>query len=64
MRNHFCIGKQGAFGRGKVRLSKFAINDGSDSFVRRSLNPQEVCMAIDSIRTPIQVGDIRASISL
>ncbi len=42
----------------KARLVKLAFDDCLYTLLGRSLNPQEVGMAVQSIRTPVQVRDI------
>ena len=47
-----------SLGFSQPRTVEIALSNCRNSLLVCSLNPQEVCMAIDSIRTPIQVGDI------
>ena len=49
---------QGALRRGQARLVQLAFENRRYAFIGCSLNPQEVSMAVQSIRTPVQVGDI------
>jgi hypothetical protein len=55
MRNEFCVFKQSAFGVREFGFIKFAFSNGCDRLVRSSLDTQEVGVAVQSIRTTVQV---------
>jgi hypothetical protein len=54
----FGVFKQSVLRFSQARLFELAFNNRRYTFICRSLNPQEVCMAVQSIRTPVQIGHI------
>jgi hypothetical protein len=50
--------EQSAFRRRKPGLLEFALENRIDALITGSLNTQEVGMAVQSIRAPVQVGDV------
>jgi hypothetical protein len=54
----FHIVQQGTLSWREARLVKFAFDDCFYTLIGCSLNPQEVGMAVQSIRTPVQIGDV------
>ena len=58
VRDQLDVIQQRALPRSKARFVKFAFDDGSYTLIRRSLDTQEVGMAVESIGTTIQIGDI------
>jgi hypothetical protein len=50
--------EQHPLGRGKSRLLELAFDDGLYALIGGSLNTQEVSMAVQSIRAPVQVRDV------
>ena len=58
MRNQFHIFQQDALGCRKARFVKLAFDDCFYRLIGCSLNPQEVGMAVQSIRTPVQIRDV------
>lgn len=50
--------QQGTLRRSQARFVKLAFDDGLYALIRCSLNTQEVAMAVQSIWTAIQIGDI------
>jgi|SRR5580658_8167 len=57
-RNQFHIFQQYALGRRKARLVKLALDDCLHTLIGCSLNPQEVGVAVQSIRTTVQVRNV------
>lgn len=55
MRDEFCILKQSAFRVREFGLIQFAFGNRCDRIVRGSLDTQEVSVAVQSIRTTVQV---------
>jgi hypothetical protein len=58
VRNQFHIFQQDALGCRKARFVKLAFDDCFYRLIGCSLNPQEVGMAVQSIRTPVQIRDV------
>jgi hypothetical protein len=58
VRNQFHIFQQGALGCRKARFVKLAFDDCFYRLIGCSLNPQEVGMAVQSTRTPVQIRDV------
>jgi hypothetical protein len=58
VRNQFHIFEQRALGGRKARLVKLAFDDCFYTLIGCSLNPQEVGVAVQSIRAPVQIRDI------
>ena len=58
MRNQFHIFQQDTLGCRKARVVKLAFDDCFYRLIGCSLNPQEVGMAVQSIRTPVQIRDV------
>jgi hypothetical protein len=56
--NQFHIVQQGALGWRKARFLKLAFDDCFYTLLRCSLDPQEVGVAVQSIRTPVQIRDV------
>jgi hypothetical protein len=56
--NQFHIVQQGALGWRKARFVKLAFDDCFYTLIGCSLDPQEVGMAVQSIRTPVQIRDV------
>jgi hypothetical protein len=56
--NQLGIVQQDSLGRSQSRLLQLAGENGLYALVCCSLNTQEVSMAVQSIRTPVQVGDV------
>jgi hypothetical protein len=52
------IVQQGALRWRKARFVKLAFDDCSYTLIGCSLDPQEVSVAVQSIWTPVQIGDI------
>ena len=57
-RNQFRIIKQRALGRSQAGFIEVALKYGFDTLIGCSLNTQEVGMAVQSIRAPVQIGDV------
>lgn len=55
MRDHFCVFKERAFRVREFGLIKLALGNRCDRFVRSSLDTQEVSVAVQSIRTTVEV---------
>jgi len=58
MGNQLRVVEQHPFSGGQIGLIERTFHDGFDGFVRCSLNTQEVSVAVESIRTSIQIRDI------
>jgi hypothetical protein len=58
LRNQFHIVQQDALRRRKARFVKLAFDDCFYALIGCSLDPQEVGMAVESIRTPVQIGNV------
>ncbi len=58
MSNQFYIFQQSALRRRKARFVKLAFDDCFYTLIGCSLDPQEVGMAVQSIRTPVQIRDV------
>jgi hypothetical protein len=58
VRDQLDVIQQRALRRSKARFVKFALDDGFYTLIRRSLDTQEVGVAVQSIGTTIQIGDI------
>lgn len=56
--HELCVIEQGALGRSQAGVIELALKNCVYCLVRSSLNPQEVSVAVQSIRTPVQVRDI------
>jgi len=54
----FHIVQQGALRSRKARFVKLAFDDCFYTLIGCSLDPQEVGMAVQSIRTPVQIRDV------
>ena len=54
----FHVIKQGTFRGREPSLLEFAFENRVDALITGSLNTQEVGMAVQSIRAPVQVGDM------
>lgn len=58
VRNQLDVIQQGALRRRKARFGKLAFDDGLYALIRCSLDTQEVGVAVQSIWTAVQIGDI------
>lgn len=56
--NQLHVVEQYALGRSQSGLLEFALENRRYALIGSSLNPQEVSMAVQSIRTAVQVGDV------
>ena len=56
--NQFHVVHENALSFGQASLVELSFQDRSYTFIGGSLNPQEVSVAVQSIRTAVQVGDI------
>ena len=53
------ITEQRAFGQREVSFFKPSFGNGGDGLIGCSLNPQEVCVTVDSIGTAVKRGNVR-----
>ena len=58
MSNQFHIFQQSALRRRESRFVKLAFDDCFYTLIGCSLDPQEVGVAVQSIRTPVQIRDV------
>jgi hypothetical protein len=52
------VAQKGALRRRQARFVELALQNRRDAFISGSLNPQEEGVAVQSIRTAVQVGDV------
>jgi len=50
--------EQGAFGRRQARFVKLTLQNRRNALIGGSLNTQEVGVAVESIRAPVEIGDV------
>jgi hypothetical protein len=58
LRHQLCIFEQQTLGRCQPSFIELAFDDCLYALICGSLNPQEVSMAVQSIRAPVQIGDV------
>lgn len=58
MGNHFHIVEQSTLGMSEAGFIQLTLDNRVYALVVGSLNTQEVCMTINSIRAAVQIGDI------
>jgi hypothetical protein len=58
MGDEFNIVQQCALGRCQARFLELALENRRDALIAGSLDPQEVGMTIQSIRAPVEEGDV------
>jgi len=58
LRDQFHVVEQDALRRRQARFVELAFENRCNTFIRSSLNTQEVSVTVQSIRTPVQVGNM------